>query len=461
MNHGLSIKQRDIASVLHPFTNAVAHADIGPDVIVRGQGSWIYDDAGKGYLDAMAGLWAVGLGYSEERLINAATEQLRKLPYYHTFAHKANEPCIELAELLLSMLPVPMSKVFFTNSGSEAVDSAIKFCTYYWNAVGKPQKKILISRERGYHGVNTHSGSATGLPIVHKGFGLPISTVVHAACPHYWKYANPGESEAAFVARLASDFEEMIVKLGPENVGAFIAEPVMGAGGVIVPPPGYFEAVQEILRRHDILFIADEVVCGFGRTGRMFGSETFGLKPDLMTFAKQLSSAYVPIGAVAVSERLCGPIESATASFGVLGHGYTYSGHPVAAAVALEALKIYQERDVVKQVGHANEVLFGALERLRKHPLVGEIRGLGLIAAVELVADKPSKRFFAPSGKVNAFAARKAYEFGLVTRALPAGDALGLCPPLWTPDGELEEMVNRLERALDATVTFAVGLPAA
>jgi 4-aminobutyrate--pyruvate transaminase len=451
----MTLQQSDIASHLHPFTNAIAHEEAGPDVIVKGEGSWLYDAAGHKLLDGMAGLWAVSLGYSEQRLIDAASRQLAQLPYYHTFAHKSNVPAIELAQKLLSMLPFPMSKAFFTNSGSEAVDTAIKLATAYRNATGQAKKKIVIARQRAYHGVGMMSGSATGLPVVHRAFDLPIPSVVHVSCPHYWKYAGEGESETQFTSRLVAELDQLIEKLGAENVNAFIAEPVMGAGGVIVPPEGYFEAVQQVLKKHDVLMIADEVVCGFGRTGRMFGSEAYGIRPDIMTFAKQLSSAYMPIGAVTINDAVYAAIRSSSAAHGVFGHGYTYSGHPVAAAVALETLRIYEERRVDEHVRRASEVFFGALGRLKEHPLVGEIRGVGLIAAVELVASPGTRKPFATPGLVNAHVARKAYEAGLITRALPAGDALGLCPPLFTPDPELELIALRLQQALDETLDFA------
>lgn len=451
----MNFAELDIESHLHPFTNAQQHEESGPDVMVRGEGSWLFDSAGKKYIDGMAGLWAVGLGYSEKRLVDAATNQLKQLPYYHTFAHKSNVPAIELAHKLLQMLPFRMSKAFFTNSGSEAVDTAIKLATCYRNATGQAKKKIVISRQRAYHGVGMASGSATGLPVVHRSFDLPISSVLHASCPHFWKYAAEGESEPQFVARLARELDELITQMGPENVNAFIAEPVMGAGGVIVPPDGYFPAIQQVLKKHDVLMIADEVVCGFGRTGRMFGSELLGIQPDIMVFAKQLSSAYVPIGAVTISEVIYAAIRSSSVAHGVFGHGYTYSGHPVAAAVALEALRIYEERRVDEHVQSASEVFFGALRRLSRHPLVGEIRGVGLIAAVELVATPGTRQPFATPGKVNAYAARKAYEGGLITRALPAGDALGLCPPLFTDSADLDLIAQRMEAALDATLNFA------
>jgi 4-aminobutyrate--pyruvate transaminase len=449
-----ALAETDVASVLHPMTNAIAHAQNGPDLVMRGEGPYIFDERGNKAIDAMSGLWAVGLGYSEERLIKAAERQYRRLPYYHTFAHKSNQPAIELAAKLKSMLPQPMSKIFFCNSGSEAIDTAIRMVWYYWNALNQPSRKKIIARQRAYHGSNVASGSATGLPVMRNGFD-PLPQVVHTACPHHWRYAEPGESESAFSRRLAADLEKLIQKEGPDTIGAFIAEPVMGAGGVIVPPEGYFPAIQEVLSRHQILMISDEVICGFGRTGKMFGTELFAIKPDIMTFAKQLSSAYFPIGAVAIAEGVFDVISRESERKGVFGHGYTYSGHPVGAAVALETLNIYTERDVVGQVAKSGLYFQSRLRELREHPLVGEVRGVGLIAAVELVADKKTKKLFEPTGKVNAFVAKRALENGLVTRALPASDALGFCPPLFCSKDEFDEIIDKFKMTLDQSVAHA------
>jgi len=450
-----ALREHDISSVLHPFTNAVAHAQTGPDVIVRGEGIRVFDQSGQAYLDGMAGLWGVSLGYSESRLIEAAERQLKQLPYFHSFSHKSHPSAILLARKLLSMLPVPMSKVFFTNSGSESVETAIKLAWYYWNGLNRPTKKKIIARERAYHGVNVVSGSATGLPVVHNGFDMPLDVISRVPCPHYWRHGKSGESEQEFSKRMAAEIEAVILNVGPENVAAFIAEPVMGAGGVIVPPEGYFPAVQKILDQYEILMIADEVICGFGRTGRMFGTETFNIRPDIMTFAKQLSSSYLPIGAVAISQTVFEAVAAASNVHGVFGHGYTYSGHPVSAAVALEALNIYEERDVVGRVQRIGPYFQSRLRELEKHPLVGEVRGVGLIAAVELVADKASKKVFQPLGKVGAFVERRAYEKGLITRALPASDSLALCPPMICTEAELDEIIDKLKMAVDEALDFS------
>ena len=452
------LRERDVSSLLHPFTNAVAHAQTGPDVIVRGEGCRVYDHAGKAYIDGMSGMWSVGLGYSEERLIAAAMRQLQELPFFHLFSGKSHPVAIELAAALLAMLPVPMSKVFFVNSGSEAVDTAIKLAWYFWTERGEPARRKIVARQRAYHGANIGSSSATGLPFMHGGFGGPADGFIHVSCPHHWRFALPGEDEGAFTARLAAELEETIQREDPATVAAFIAEPVMGAGGVIVPPAGYFDAIQAVLDRNGVLLIADEVICGFGRTGCMFGTETVGMRPDIMTFAKQLSSSYLPIGAVALSERVYEPVKTASGKRGALGLGYTTSGHPVAAAVALEALRIYVERDVVGQVWSTGPHFLDRLRRLQTHPLVGEVRGIGLLAAVELVADKRTKRLFDPVGKVAAFVMRRAYENGLIIRALPQSDALSFCPPLFCTMAELDEIADGFERSLEGAEAFAASL---
>ncbi|MBI3451659.1 MAG: aminotransferase class III-fold pyridoxal phosphate-dependent enzyme [Rhodospirillales bacterium] len=299
---GNSLASRDIASLVHPYTNLKVHEKEGPLVITRGEGIYIYDETGKQFIEGLAGLWSTSLGFNEPRLVAAATRQLEKLPTYHIFAHKSHDVAIELAERLLALAPVPMSKVFFANSGSEANDTAIKLVWYYNNALGRPRKKKIISRQRAYHGVTVATASLTGLPNNHRDFDLPIANILFADCPHHYGFAEPGESEDAFAGRLADNLEKLIQREDPDTIAAFIAEPVMGAGGVIVPPAAYFAKIQPVLKKYDILFIVDEVICGFGRTGKMFGTQTFDLKPDMITVAKALSSAYLPISALMVSE---------------------------------------------------------------------------------------------------------------------------------------------------------------
>ena len=444
-----SAAARDIAYQLHPYTNARKHEETGPLIIERGEGIHVYDDQGKRYIEGLSGLWCTSLGFGEQRLIDAATRQLEKLPYYHTFAHKTDAPAIELAEKLIEIAPVPMSKVFFANSGSEANDSVVKLVWYANNALGRPERKKIISRIKGYHGVTVASASLTGLPYNHTDFDLPIANILHTACPHHYRFAEAGESEEDFSTRLAAELEEMIEEEGPETIAAFIGEPVMGAGGVIVPPRTYWEKIQAVLKRYDIWLIADEVICGFGRTGNMFGSQTYGIEPDIVVVAKALSSAYLPISAVLISDGIYQAIAENSAKIGTFGHGFTYSGHPVSSAVALETLKIYEER---KLVDHVRGIAPRFQQRLRgfaEHPLVGEARGVGLIGALELVADKASKAPFDPLGRVGPVCAKHAEEQGLIVRALM--DQIAFCPPLIIAEAEIDEMFDRFGRALDAT----------
>jgi 4-aminobutyrate--pyruvate transaminase len=446
---GNSAASRDIAYVLHPYTNLKAHLEKGPLVITEGKGVHVYDEDGKAYIEGLAGLWCTALGFGEERLVEAAAAEMRKLPFYHTFAHKSHDVGIELAERLIEMAPVPMSKVFFTNSGSEANDSVVKMVWYYNNAIGRPEKKKIISRIKAYHGVTVAAASLTGLPANHRAFDLPIANILHTDCPHYYRFGEEGESEEAFSTRLAANLEKLILDEGPDTVAAFIAEPVMGAGGVLVPPKGYFEKVQAVLRKYDILFIVDEVICGFGRTGNMFGTETFGLKPDIMTMAKALSSAYLPIGAVLISEPIFQALAEESDKIGTFAHGYTYSGHPVACAVAIETLKIYEERNILGQVRRVGPALQKGLRALSGHPLIGEVRGVGLVAGVELVRDKATKEPFDASDGVGAFCGGRAQEHGLIVR--PLGDSIAFSPPLVITEAEIGEMIARFTMALDDT----------
>jgi len=452
-----SPEARDIANVLHPYTNLKKHEETGPLVVTRGEGVWVYDNAGKGYIEGLAGLWCASLGFGEERLIEAATRQMRELPYYHAFASKSHVPMIDLAEKIKQMTPVPMSHVFFANSGSEATDTVVKMVWYYNNAVGRPEKKKIISRIKAYHGVTVASASMTGLPANHRDFDLPIRNIIHADCPHHYHFAEPGESEEEFATRLAANLEKLILDEGPDTVAAMIGEPVMGAGGVIVPPATYWDKVQKVLEKYDILFIADEVICGFGRTGNMFGTETFNLRPNMMTIAKALSSAYLPISAVLVDEKVYAAIRDNSDRIGTFGHGYTYSGHPVSAAVALETLKIYEERDIVGHVRRVMPKLQNGLRRYADHPLVGEVRGVGLVAAVELVSDKSTHENFDPALGVGAYCMARAQDHGLLIRAL-AGDALAFSPPLVISEDEVGMIVDRFGKALDDTAAMVGSL---
>jgi 4-aminobutyrate--pyruvate transaminase len=449
MQRANSVSSRDIAFTLHPYTNLKKHETEGPLVVTEGRGIYVYDENGKEYIEGLAGLWCTALGFSEERLVDAATRQLKRLPFYHLFNHKTHDVGAELAERLIALMPVKMSKVFFNNSGSEANDTAVKLVWYYNNALGRPRKKKIIGRMKGYHGVTIATASLTGLPNNHRDFDLPIANIRHADCPHHYRFAKPGESEEEFATRLAESLEAQILREDPDTVAAFIAEPVMGAGGVILPPRTYFEKIQRVLRKYDMLLIADEVICGFGRTGNMFGSETFGLSPDIITVAKALSSAYLPISATVISEPIYRALVAQSEKIGTFAHGFTYSGHPVCCAVALETLKIYEERDIVGHVRAVAPQLQQGLKRFADHPLVGEVRGVGLIAAVELVRDKATKAPFDAKDGVGALFAARAQEHGLIIRALQ--DNIALCPPLVITAAEIAEMLRRFGQALDDT----------
>ena len=440
---------RDVAAVLHPFTDLKAHEEDGPFIIDRGGGVYVTDENGKTYIEGMSGLWCASLGFSERRLVDAAARQMAELPYNQTFLGRSHGTTIDLAERLLSLSPVPMSRILFASSGSEANDTAVKLVWYYNNAEGRPERRKIIGRRNGYHGTTVATTSLSGISDLHRDFNLPIAGVLHADCPHHYRFAHPGETEEEFADRLAANLEKLILDEGPETVAAFIAEPVMGVGGVIVPPETYFEKVQAVLREYGVLFIVDEVICGFGRTGNMFGSETFGLRPDLMCCAKALSSAYLPISATFVSEPIYRAMVAESEKIGVFGHGYTYSGHPVAAAVALETLDIYEERDVVGHVRAVAPRFQEVFRSLADRLLVGEVRGVGLMAGIELVADKPGKRPFDPALKVGAYLASRAREYGLIVRAL--GDTVVCAPPLVVTEDEIDELGTRFHRALADT----------
>lgn len=448
-----SPEARDIAYHVHGQTDLARHRDVGPMVIDRGEGVHVWDSAGNKYIEGMAGLWSVSLGFSEPRLIEAVTRQMERLPFYHTFGHKAQNPVIDLAEALVERAPVPMSKAIFQNSGSEAVDTAIKLVWYYHNAIGKPEKKKIIARQNAYHGVTVAAGSATGLARMHADFDLPIDRILRTGCPHYFKGAQDGEDEDAFSQRMADELEALIVAEGPDTIGAFIAEPVQGAGGVIVPARGYFERVQAVLAKYDILLIADEVITGFCRTGNYWGSETFGMRPDMLTCAKALSSSYLPISAVLVNEKIYGALVAESEKLGLFGHGYTYSGHPVPAAVALETLKIYDERDILSHVRDIAPEFQAALRKFADNPLVGEVRGVGLVAGIELMADREGRKPFDPALKVGPQVAALAEAEGLIIRAM--GDTLAICPPLVITKDEMADLLRRLGRALDKGADWA------
>ena len=444
-----SAAARDVANVLHPYTNLAVHEEKGPVIIESGKGIFVYDDTGKEYIEGMAGLWCTALGFGVEELADVAAEQMRKLPYYHMFAHKSTNPSIDLAEKVNDMVPINGGKVFFGNSGSDANDSLIKMVWYYNNSRGKPEKKKIISRQRAYHGITIAASSLTGLPNNHRSFDAPLDRFIHTDCPHHYHGAEGGESEEDFASRLAANLEQMIIDEGPDTVAAFIAEPIMGAGGVVVPPRTYFEKVQEVLTKHDVLMLDDEVICGFGRTGNIFGCETFSMKPDTMTLAKALSSAYLPISAIVINDDMYQGVLEESNRIGVFAHGFTYSGHPVAAAVAVKNLELMEERNVYAHAAAVGPHMQTGLRKFVDHPLVGEVRGTGLIGAVELIADLETKRAFQPGQGVGAYLMARASDHGLILRAM--GDSVGFCPPLVITESEIDEMMSRFGKALEET----------
>jgi L-2,4-diaminobutyrate transaminase len=447
-----SIEDVDRRYVFHPFTAPRRHEADGGLLIVRGEGCTLWDNEGRSYLDAMAGLWCVNVGYGRPEMVDAIAAQVGRLSYYHSFSSMTTEAPALVAERVVERASVatgvPMSKVFFGNSGSDANDTQAKLVWFYNNALGRTQKKKIISRDRGYHGVTVLSAGLTGLANLHDGFDLPLPMIRHVRAPHRLWEATAGMSDDEFVRSLVDELEELILREGPDTVAAFIAEPIQAAGGVIVPPPGYFAAIQEVLRRYDVLLIADEVVCGFGRTGSWFGSELLGIEPDLITVAKGLTSAYIPLSGCIVSERVWGVLADATS--GVFGHGYTYTAHPVAAAAALENLDIIERDGLVERAGASGERLHALLhEAFDDHPLVGEVRGAGLLGAVEFVVTRDPMTPFDRALGIGAQVTRKSLERGVITRALPAADTIAFSPPFVVTDDELGEMVGRTREALD------------
>lgn len=447
-----NVQKRDIDAVLHPYTPLHGLAETGTIVMESGKGVFVYDTQGNEYIEGMSGLWCAGLGFGDEEMIDAATEQMRALPYYHLFGAKGTEPAIELAEKLKEIAPVPISKVLFTSSGSEANDTQVKLAWYYNNARGKPHKKKIISRIKAYHGVTVMSGSLTGLPGNHNGFDLPVDRVLHTDCPHHYRFAPEGENEQDFSGRLAQSLRTLIENEGPDTIAAMIAEPVMGAGGVIVPPDGYFEAIQPILDEHDIMLIDDEVINGFGRTGNWWGSQTHNMVPTTISAAKQMTSAYAPLGAVMVPDDIYQACVDQSAALGTFGHGFTYGGHPLGCALGVKAIEIYQERDILGHVRRLMPLFERRMTALADHPLVGEARFSGLLGGVELVADKKTKRAFHAAHGVGSKTAANLEKRGAILRAL--GDTVALCPPMIIQPDELNTLFDRLEQALDETDAF-------
>jgi adenosylmethionine-8-amino-7-oxononanoate aminotransferase len=440
-----------MTSVFYPTTNLKQVEQLN---IVRGEGVYVFDDAGRRYLEGLAGLWCSALGYGNEELIAAITTQLKTLSYSHLFGGRTHQGVMDLADRLGAMVPIDEPHLFFANSGSEANDSQIKMLHYYFNVIGKPEKKKIIAFDRSYHGVTMASAALTGLPAMHTHFDVPVEAlgILRAQTPHYYHGQQNGESEQQFVDRLLADVKAMIDSEGADTIAAFIAEPVGGAAGVVVAPDGYYPALADLLAQHDILFWADEVICGFGRTGNDFGCTTVRVKPQMMSLAKQLSSAYIPISAAVVPGFMYEAMVEPSAEVGVFGHGYTYTGHPVASAAALKAIEIYQRDRLFDHAAEVGAYLQKGLQEFAGHPLVGEVRGKGLIGAVELVANKAERKPFV-NGAVGAAAKQFCQEHGLLIRAV-AGNSLAFCPPLIINTQQIDDMLEMFSSALDDTLQY-------
>ena len=446
-----SAARADRESLFHPFTSVADHLRDGPLVIVEGSGVRLKDIEGREYLDGMAGLWCVNLGYGRREITEAIAAQSAKLSFFHAFNSMSTDVVIQCAQELLARAPVPMARVFFGASGSDANETQLKLIWYYNNLLGRPKKKKVICRWNAYHGSSVATASLTGLPGMHTLFDLPMGPVRHITCPHFYRQAPAGMSEREFSRHLAQELQQLIEREGPETIAAFFAEPVMGAGGLIPPPEGYFEEIVPILRRYDVLLVLDEVVSGFGRLGTYWGSQHFKLEPDLITAAKGVTSGYFPMSACFVSPKIWQVIESESARVGLFGHGYTYSAHPVGAAAALAALKLIDEEAVVANVAKLGPILQQEMRSaVGDHPLVGEVRGLGFMLGIELVQDKAARTPFPREKLVGRRLLRKLFDRGLISRAL--GDTLVFAPPLVLKRNELDEIVTKFRDGLNDLV---------
>ena len=449
------LDQWDRDYFFHPSTHLAQHArgDSPNRIISGGSGVYIEDRDGNRMLDAFAGLYCVNVGYGRQEIAEAMAAQARQLAYYHAYVGHGTEASITLAKMILERAPEGMSKVYFGLSGSDANETNIKLVWYYNNILGRPEKKKIISRWRGYHGSGLVSGSLTGLELFHKKFDLPLAQVLHTEAPYYLRRPDPAMSEQDFSQHCAQKLEELILAEGPDTIAAFIGEPMLGTGGLVPAPAGYWEAIQPILKKYDILFIADEVVTGFGRLGTMFGSEFYGLEPDIITIAKGLTSAYAPLSGSIVSAKVWEVLERGTDEFGPIGHGWTYSAHPVCAAAGIANLELIDRMALAANASDVGAYFSAQLEKaLADHQNVGEVRGEGLLAAVELVEDKAARQFFDPARKVGPSVVAALARQGVVARAMPQGDILGFAPPLCITHEEVDEVVTATKHALDETL---------
>jgi L-2,4-diaminobutyrate transaminase len=449
----------DRAHFMHPSTHAHDHASGAlPGKIIRGaKGIRIEDHEGKSYIDAFAGLYCVNIGYGRTEVAEAIYEQAKKLAYYHTYVGHSTDTIIELSSRIIDWAPAGMKKVYYGMSGSDANETQIKIVWYYNNVLGRPHKKKIISRERGYHGSGIVTGSLTGLPSFHQHFDLPIDRVKHTVCPHWYRQAPAGMNETQFVAYCVEELEKLIAREGADTIAAFIGEPVMGTGGIIAPPEGYWAAIQQVLKKHDILLISDEVVCGFGRLGSKMGAQHYGMLPDLITVAKGLTSAYAPLSGVIVGERVWDVIEKGSREHGAMGHGWTYSGHPVCAAAAIANLDILERENLTKNAADVGAYLGARLHAVfDQHPLVGEVRNTGMLAALEFMADKQGRKPFDAALKVGPKVSAAALRRGVIARAMPHGDILGFAPPLVTTRADVDEIVGIVREAVDEVATQTI-----
>jgi L-2,4-diaminobutyrate transaminase len=450
-----SLEEMDRQSVFHPSTSIADHLRDGPTIIAGGSGVRVRNRQGRELIDCGAGLWCVNIGYGRAELGAAAAKAMADLGYYHLFGSYSNEPIIRLADRVLALFRERsgaghLSKIFFGTSGSDANDTNFKLVRYYNNLRGRPEKKKIISRLGSYHGLTAAAGSLTGIPMFHKAFDLPLPGVFHTSCPHFFRFGEAGEDEDAFTRRMVGDLKELIHREGPETVAAFIAEPIMGTGGAFIPPRGYFEQVQQVLDENDILFIADEVITGFGRTGEWFATGLYGLKPDIVSLAKGITSAYFPLSASVIAERVWNVLRDASPEMGPVMHGFTYSGHPVGGAVAMANLDIMENEGLIENSAAMGVYFRDRLrERFADHPYVGEIRGQGLMLAVELVADRKTKRFFDHDKWVHRAIQKKAFDEGVMVRALPYAEVISFSPPLCITRAEIDEALDRFARGFD------------
>jgi len=446
------LDQWDRDYFFHPSTHLAQHArgDSPNRIVSSGSGVYIEDRDGNKLLDAFAGLYCVNVGYGRQEIADAMAQQARDLAFYHAYVGHGTEASITLAKMILDRAPANMSKVYFGLGGSDANETNVKLVWYYNNVLGRPDKKKIISRWRGYHGSGLMTGSLTGLAMFHKKFDLPLAQVIHTEAPYYLRRPDPDMSEEAFSQHCAQKLEELIQAEGPDTIAAFIGEPMLGTGGIVPPPAGYWEAIQPILKKYDILFIADEVVTAFGRLGTMFGSEFYGLEPDIITIAKGLTSAYAPLSGSIVSEKVWEVLERGTDEFGPFGHGWTYSAHPVCAAAGVANLELIDRMALVPNARQVGAYFNAQLrEALADHPHVGEVRGEGLLAAVEFVEDKASRTFFDPAKKVGPSVTGALARHGVIARAMPQGDILGFAPPLCITHEEVDEVVAATKAAVD------------